>query len=137
MAKAEEETPKRKRGRPSNADKAARSAKSQAKTGADDEQEPITNFRKDADTNESDTEDSELVDPSLFTELDQERIPKLEKRGRAWLKQDDFAKKETEKAKELAEECQLIMADHGISKYDHGDLHLVINQTLKLKGSLG
>lgn len=116
----DDEPAKRKRGRPS-----------QAKADADDDQEPSSNFRKVADT------DNELTDPSLFKEMDQQRIPKLENRARAWLIQDDFAKKETEKAKALAEECQLIMSDHEIDHYRRGDIELHLESKVKLKGHLG
>lgn len=67
---------------------------------------------------EQQSEETETLDnPSLFEEENQVRIPKLEKKGRLYLAQKDLVKRETEKRDGLDEECQLIMADHGIDRY--------------------
>ncbi len=114
---------KRGRGRP----------RKQAATDTD-EQEPVESFRREPAEN-GEAEDEELGDPSLFKEMDTVRIPKLEKKGKEWMRQDDFAKKETDKAKALAEECILIMQDHEISFYDKGGVKLRIKSgKLKLEG---
>lgn len=142
------ETVSRKRGRPKDSPevKAAKlKAKSKTTKGngkspapdTGDEQEPITNFQKPGGTLSGSNDSESLVDPSLFAEMDTERIPQLEKVGRQWIVQDDKATKEDVKAKELAEQCVLIMHDHGIRKYDYKGLHLRIDSGKpKLKGEL-
>lgn len=102
-----------------------------------DEQEPVSSFRREGTEAETEVNtDDQLADPALFDDMNQERIPKLEKKGREWVRKEDESKKRAAEAKALAEECILIMSDHGISRYNHGDLHLNVESKVKLKGSI-
>lgn len=106
--------PKRKRGRP---------RKSDAAPGAPDEQ----------DSTVTEADDSEqLDDPSLFEDMNQERIPKLESRAKKLAAQRATATMESDKAKGLEEECLIIMADHEIQVYNRHGVHLKIKSKPKL-----
>lgn len=94
-----------------------------------DEQEPLSDFRKGKPTPFSELEPGQ--DGELPT-MESPRIPKLETKAKLLASARDAAKVASDKAKGTEEECLLIMADHEIETYNAHGVHLVIKRKPKL-----
>lgn len=86
---------------------------------------------------QTETTDEQLDNPALFPEMDYPRIPKLEARAKLLASERDTIKAHQQAEKDLAEECLLIMADHGLKTYNKYDVNLAVSLKPTLKVSIG